>query len=263
MKIFIITMDDPLFTIPYLKKVIAAKQESICGIALVTKGNRITVRKNQSRLNYLTALFIILGPAYYLTNAFKTLSHKILKKLAPIFGFSSPCILEYARKMKIPAFVIPDPNDKIFLDELKKLEPDVIINQAQNILKKDLLSIPKTGVINRHNALLPRNRGRLTPFWVKYKNENETGSSIHFVTEGIDAGPIIHQERFAINKNEKIKDIVNKNYQYAFTAMMKALEKLENNCADYLPNNDSDATYNSVPGIKDAIKFRLGKKYTV
>jgi methionyl-tRNA formyltransferase len=44
------------------------------------------------------------------------------------------------------------------------------------------------GVINRHNALLPKNRGRLTPFWVLYKGEKETGVSIHFIDEGIDSG---------------------------------------------------------------------------
>jgi len=58
------------------------------------------------------------------------------------------------------------------------------------------LNIPKIGVLNRHNALLPKNRGRLTPFWVLYKGETETGVSIHFVTEDLDAGDIIVQKKF-------------------------------------------------------------------
>ena len=35
---------------------------------------------------------------------------------------------------------------------------------------------------------MPKNRGRLTPFWVSYNKEIETGVSIHFVEEGIDSG---------------------------------------------------------------------------
>ena len=52
----------------------------------------------------------------------------------------------------------------LFKKKLKAIEPDVIINQSQSIIKKPLLEIPKIGVLNRHNALLPKNRGRLTPF---------------------------------------------------------------------------------------------------
>lgn len=73
------------------------------------------------------------------------------------------------------------------------MDVDLIINQNQNILKKELLSIPKIGVINRHNALLPKNMGRLTPFWVLYKGEKVSGVSIHFVTEELNAGDIIVQ----------------------------------------------------------------------
>ena len=83
----------------------------------------------------------------------------------------------------IKTFEIENPNSKKFLNEPRKLDPDIIINQSQSIIKEGLLQVPKIGVINRHNALLPKNRGRLTPFWVLYKGEKETGVSIHFVDE--------------------------------------------------------------------------------
>lgn len=45
-----------------------------------------------------------------------------------------------------------------YLARLRAKAPDVIINQSQFIIKKDLLDVAPLGVLNRHNALLPKNR---------------------------------------------------------------------------------------------------------
>jgi len=262
MKIFIITMEDPLFTIPFLKRVILAKKDNICGLALVKKGNRLTVRKHQSKFEYIITLLIILGPFYFIKNSLKTYNYKIKIRLSKYFkSINSPDIVHFANQLNVPTFIIQNANNAEFLSKLKRMNPDIIINQSQNILRKELLSIPKVGIINRHNALLPRNRGRLTPFWVKYKKEEETGVSIHFVNEKVDAGAIIHQEKFKVKKTDSIENIVNKNYEVAFHAMIKAIDKLEKGSNDFIENDDSKATYNSIPSIKDAINYRFGKTF--
>jgi methionyl-tRNA formyltransferase len=111
-------------------------------------------------------------------------------------------------------------------------------------------------VINRHNALLPKNRGRLTPFWVLFKEERETGVSIHFVTEEIDAGDIIIQKRFVVENNDNFNKLVKKNYKFAYIAMKEALDKLERGDKNYLKNDSNYATYNTIPTLKEAWKFR-------
>ncbi len=257
MKIFIITMDDPLFTIPFLKKILIARKKDICGIALVKKGNRLSVGKNNSKSIYLLSLLIILGPFHFFINTIKTITYKAKKKISKYLSFiSSPCIVAMASNMNIPTFIVDNANDKDFLNSLKKIAPDVIINQCQNILKKDILSIPVIGTINRHNALLPKNRGRLTPFWVIYKKESETGVSIHFVQEGIDTGDIIVQERIKVSPRESISSLVKKNYEIAPIAMLKALNLLESGIYKTIKNDNDSATYNSIPTFKDAVKFR-------
>ena len=264
MKIFIITMEDPLYTIPFLKRIINTKKDEICGVALVKKGNRLTVGKHQAKFKYIVTLLIILGPIYFIKDFVKTINYKIKIILSGYLkNINSPCIIEMANALNLPTFIIDTPNNINFLDSLKKIKPDIIINQSQNILRKELLSIPTIGAINRHNALLPNNRGRLTPFWVKFKKENKTGVSIHFVNENIDAGDIIYQEKFEVKSKDSIEDVVNKNYKVAYHAMLKALEKLENGEKIFTKNDDTIATYNSVPSLKDAINDRLGKTYKV
>ncbi len=257
MRIFIITMEDPLYTLPFIKEIINERQNDIVGIA-VTNGDRLTIGKNRSKIAYVFSLLFIMGFISFFKNSIVTALYKVKKKSASVLSFfEDPGILKYACDRNIPTYKIQSPNKKEFLDQLRDLNIDVIINQSQNILKKDLLSIPKIGVINRHNALLPKNRGRLTPFWVLYKQEKETGVSIHFVNEGIDAGPIIVQEKYPVETKDNFNTLVDKNYKIAPHAIFKALNMLEIGENEYIVNDDELATYNSVPTLKDALSYRL------
>lgn len=255
MKIFIITMDDPVQTNDFIKSIIEDRLKDIVGLA-VSKGDRLTIGKKKSKSVYLLSLLLIMGIPAFTKNSWVSISFKLKKKLA-FYGIGkSPSIIEFANSKGIPTHEIKILNSSKFLDILRELKPDIIINQSQNIIKKELLSIPTIGVLNRHNALLPKNRGRLTPFWVLYKGEKETGVSIHFVTEGIDAGDIIVQEKYAVEKGDTFNSLVKKNYEIAPKAILKALDILENGMNKFISNDDSQATYNSIPTIRDAIQYR-------
>jgi len=257
MKIFIITMDDPIQTNGFIKEIINARKEDIIGLALA-KGDRLTVGNKNSKISYFFSLFMIMGFFHFIKNSIKIFLFKMGKYISGHLNFiSSPSILNYVEREGMLAFKIKSPNEKKFLEKLGYLNPDIIINQSQCILKKDLLSIPKIGVINRHNALLPKNRGRLSPFWVLYKDENETGVSIHFVETGIDSGDIIVQRKIPVKKGESFNSLVNRSYKIAPYAMLGALDKLENGNFRLIKNRDSEATYNSVPTISEAFKYRI------
>ncbi len=256
MKIFIITMDDPLQTRNFIKYIIHHKKSDIMGLA-VSKGDRLTIGKKRSKFVYLMSLLLIMGLPAFIKNSWITITDKIKKKLAKKGMAKDPSIQAYAQSLGIPVWNIKSPNGKQFRSELETLQPDIIINQSQSIIKKELLDIPAIGVLNRHNALLPKNRGRLTPFWVLYKQEKETGVSIHFVEEGIDSGDIIVQKRYNVTNKDTFNSLVKKNYEIAPIAMLEALDKLEQGNKDFLTNDDALATYNTTPRLKDAFRYRL------
>jgi len=104
---------------------------------------------------------------------------------------------------------------------------------------------------------LPKNRGRLTPFWVLFKSEKQTGVSIHFVDEGIDSGDIIIQKKFTIKNEDNFNSIVKKNYDLASIAIIEALKVLENGKFKRIPNDDKLATYNTTPSLTEALNYRL------
>ena len=101
------------------------------------------------------------------------------------------------------------------------------------------------------------NGGRLTPFWVLYKGESETGVSIHFIDKGIDSGEIIVQKKYRVKKNDTFNSLVKRNYEIAGKAMLEALDILESGDYSLIPNDDKYAKYNKIPDIKHAWEFRI------
>ncbi len=258
MRIYIITMDDPIQTYRFIKEIIDAKQYEIVGLA-IPKGDRLTISKGKSKYTYILSLFLIMGPWHFFKSSFKTVIFKLKKKLNR-FGISkNPSIIAYAESKNIKTQRITTPNSKRFRAYLETLDLDLIINQSQNIVKKELLSIPKIGVLNRHNALLPKNRGRLTPFWVSFNAEKETGVSIHFVEEGIDSGDIVVQKKYQVEKKDSFNSIVKKNYNIASKAMIEAIDILASENYELIPNNDHEATYNTTPSFSEALRYRKNR----
>lgn len=259
MKIVILSMDDPLYTNNFIKKIIKNRKHDIVSYVFVAKGNRLTIGKRRSKIAYLISLFLIMGPWHFFKNSIITLSHRIKLKLSKLGLCTDPTVYNYAKNIGINSVIIDDPNSQEFHDYIKDLKPDVIINQSQAFIKNGLLKIPEIGVINRHNALLPKNRGRLTPFWTLYKDEDQTGVSIHFIDDKLDAGDIIVQKKFPITRKDNFNTIVDKNYQLAGEAMLEALDVLESGDYSLIPNHDSKATYNTIPTLKEAWEYRKKK----
>ncbi len=259
MRVYIITMDDPVQTVSFIKKVVAARKNWIVGVA-IAKGDRLTIRKNQSLIGYLSALLLIMGPFHFVRNVLVSLRYKALKKLSRVMPAANKHTLKgWLEQQGIAVKEISSPNSPGFLSYLREQQVDVIINQSQSLLKSKLLSIPRIGTINRHNALLPKNRGRLTPFWVLFKQEKETGVSIHFVNEKLDAGDIIVQKRFEVDAGESFNSLVKKKYEIAPVAMIEALDKLAEGNNTYMLNHEAEATYNSTPGLQDAWRYRINR----
>ena len=250
-------MDDPVYTRKFISDIILERKSDIIGLAVV-KGNRLKLGKGKSRIAYIFSLLLIMGFKDFFLNSFDTILFRFkffLNKISILK--EDPSIASFAHSKGIKTYKISNPNDINFLHILQKSKPDIIINQSQSILKKKLLSIPKIGVLNRHNALLPKNRGRLTPFWVIFYNQKYTGVSIHFVEEGIDSGDILVQRKFKVNMHDNFNTIAKKNYEIAALAMLDALKLIETKKYKTIDNDDKFATYNTTPTLKEALVYRI------
>lgn len=99
----------------------------------------------------------------------------------------------------IPVFIYEDSSKVDLVNWLKEKYPDVIYCFGwSHLLKKEVLNIPRLGVIGYHPTALPRNRGRHPIIWALALGLKETGSSFFMMDEGADSGDLISQRKVKI-----------------------------------------------------------------
>jgi hypothetical protein len=104
-----------------------------------------------------------------------------------------------ARDHSIPIHRASNINDTESQTFISDLEPDIIISAYFNqILKKSVLDLPKTGVLNVHPGWLPAYRGAMGYFWVLRNGSENGGVSVHWMGEGIDTGQLLARRVFTV-----------------------------------------------------------------
>lgn len=89
------------------------------------------------------------------------------------------------------------------LEQIISLKPDLIITAAfGQILPKELLEVPALGCINVHASLLPKYRGGAPIHQSIIDGETETGVTIMYMVEKLDAGDIISQVTVPITETD-------------------------------------------------------------
>ena len=101
-------------------------------------------------------------------------------------------------------------SDPDFIDQIKKINPILIVVVAFKKLPSLLFEIPKYGTINLHASLLPDYRGAAPINWCLINNETYTGVTIIKINNNIDCGDILMQEKVLIDKNEDFETLKNK-----------------------------------------------------
>lgn len=114
------------------------------------------------------------------------------------------------------------------LEELKELQPDIIITVAYGqILSGELLSIPKYGVINAHASLLPKFRGASPIQAAIEEGETETGVTIMQTEVSLDSGDVLLAKKTNIGENETAGDLAERLSVISAEAILAVLDLIE------------------------------------
>jgi hypothetical protein len=88
--------------------------------------------------------------------------------------------------------LVPHINDPQVLAMVDQLKPDVIAVFGTSLIRGELLSRGRLGIVNLHGGLSPEYRGADCTFWALYNGEPEKiGCTLHFIDAGIDSGNLI------------------------------------------------------------------------
>lgn len=126
-----------------------------------------------------------------------------------------------------------------FIEEIKKIEPDVICVVAYGkILPKEILEIPKFGCINVHGSLLPKYRGAAPIQWAVINGEKVTGVTTMYMDVGMDTGDMILKEETEIVPDETTGELWDRLAQIGADLLVKTLEQIENKTAPRIPQGE-------------------------
>ncbi len=78
------------------------------------------------------------------------------------------------------------------------------------LLPPALLEVPRLGFVNLHFSLLPRWRGAAPVQHAIREGDAQTGLTVFRLTEGLDDGPIVRQERVQIGADDDAGTVLNK-----------------------------------------------------
>ena len=155
-----------------------------------------------------------------------------------------PPTKELALERGIPVFQPFTLKDGAFENELKELNPDVIIVVAYGkILPSYVLNFPRYGCMNLHVSLLPAYRGAAPMQRAIMAGEAETGVTVMYMDEGLDTGDIISVCRYPIEKDDDYGTISAKAAHFGAPMLSVAIEGAEAGTLTRTPQPKEGATY--------------------
>ncbi len=129
-------------------------------------------------------------------------------------------------------------------ESIKSLKPDIIITCAYGqIIPKELLDTPQYGCINVHASLLPKLRGGAPIHKAIIEGYKETGITIMYMSEKMDQGDIISQEKTEILDSDNLESLHNRLSIMGKNLLLKTLPDILNNNITRIKQKEEEVTY--------------------
>jgi methionyl-tRNA formyltransferase len=127
---------------------------------------------------------------------------------------------------------------------LKKWDPDVIIVAAYGqILRQNILELPRFGCINVHGSLLPRWRGAAPIQYAILAGDVETGITIMKMDTGIDTGPMLASRTETISEEDDSVSLTAKMADTGAELLLDTIPSILDGSCPVDPQPEEGATY--------------------
>jgi len=150
-----------------------------------------------------------------------------------------------AKERKIKVFTPASKTELLATgSRLLALKPDLFVVASYGmIIPQEILELPEKGALNVHPSLLPKYRGA-SPIQAAILNgETETGVTIILMDEQMDHGPILAQEKIALDPAETTSTAMSKLAQFGSEILARAIPNYLNGKIAPQPQDHTQATY--------------------
>jgi len=168
-----------------------------------------------------------------------------------------PSLREIKARYGIPVAGSKDVNDAETIALIQSWAPDLVISIYLNqLIKRELIHLPRVGCLNIHPALLPRYRGLFPYFWAMANGDQETGVTLHWVDEKFDTGDILLQKALPIASGDTMTALQYKSAQVGAEMLVRGVELIAQGDPPHIAQDNRQATYYSWPRPADQRRFR-------
>lgn len=143
--------------------------------------------------------------------------NKISGQICAVFSNTANAYgLLRAKQAEIPAHVVSPKNyvdrqayDQALKHAIDQYQPDLVVLAGyMRILTPDFVQHYFGRLLNIHPSLLPKYPGLHTHRKAMENGDTEHGTSVHFVTEELDGGPVILQAKVPIFANDQESEVI-------------------------------------------------------
>lgn len=252
MRLYLVIDETRFYHPDFIADLLRKTKDEVVGAALVTK-----ILPKNSLEEYLKKNVTLLKP----TEIFKLVCQRYVSAAKEKFSKPKKDGPFYSVRGVFEAFGVDyieveyNINQPQYLNHIRQAQPDVIISSNSLIFGKELLSLPKKCIINRHSGLLPA-YGGLWPVFQAYRNgEKYTGVSVHTMEKKIDRGIVLAQKPIEISAGLTLADLYKKCFAVSADVILEALEKVRKD--DLSPcTSQTNHSYFSFPTKEHWTAFR-------
>ena len=153
-------------------------------------------------------------------------------------------VKEEALRLGLPVYQPEKLKNPEEFQKVLDMEPDLIITAAfGQILPSEILEAPKLGAINVHASLLPLYRGGAPIHQAIIDGRTETGVTIMYMVDRLDAGDIISQKAIPIEKEDHTGSMFEKLSTVGMELLKETLPSIIEGTNERIPQNEDEVTY--------------------
>lgn len=150
----------------------------------------------------------------------------------------------YAEAHQLPVYQPASLRDPEALEELRQLQPDLMVVVAYGLLlPAEVLAIPTHGCINVHASLLPRWRGAAPIQHSLAAGDSETGVTIMKMDTGLDTGDILATASTPITAEDTAGSLHDKLVDLGRPLLRSVLAEIPAIYASAVQQDEAQATY--------------------
>jgi methionyl-tRNA formyltransferase len=156
----------------------------------------------------------------------------------------SPPVKALALELNIPVLQPEKLRAPESMTQLQEWHPDLIVVAAfGQILKQDVLNLPRYGCINVHASLLPRWRGAAPINAAILAGDDETGVTIMQMDAGLDTGPMLARKTIRIRRDDSAGSVLQALSKLGADLLIETLPEYFSGNITPVPQPAEGATY--------------------